>query len=106
MTEKTASDAPVWYSAEAAAGWANGYNAAFEENTRKIEELELMWLQAQKAISRFAPYLSADDADLTQDQFLRCVADRINDDLASKAKQAIDRNGIPHRWPDGSPIKG
>jgi len=26
--EKTASDAPVWYSAEAADGWANGYNAA------------------------------------------------------------------------------
>jgi hypothetical protein len=28
--EKTASDAPVWYSAEEASAWANGYNAAID----------------------------------------------------------------------------
>jgi len=27
MTEKTASDAPAWYSADEASAWADGYNA-------------------------------------------------------------------------------
>jgi hypothetical protein len=31
MSEKTASDAPVWYSAEAASAWADGFNAATEQ---------------------------------------------------------------------------
>ncbi|UVO33983.1 hypothetical protein KUL72_20950 [Bradyrhizobium arachidis] len=31
MTEKTASDAPAWYSAEEAGAWANGYNAACDD---------------------------------------------------------------------------
>jgi hypothetical protein len=31
LKEKTASDAPSWYSAEEASAWASGYNKALEE---------------------------------------------------------------------------
>lgn len=30
MAEKTASEAPVWYSADEASAWANGYNACLD----------------------------------------------------------------------------
>jgi hypothetical protein len=34
--EKTASDAPVWYTAEEAAAWAAGYNKAVYEHSGDI----------------------------------------------------------------------
>lgn len=40
MAEKTASDAPVWYSAEEASAWANGYNAAAPVKQEPVESLD------------------------------------------------------------------
>jgi hypothetical protein len=42
-------------------------------------------------------YISPDDVDLTREAFLRAVADRINDDLASKARQSVvvEREDVP-----------
>jgi hypothetical protein len=81
MAEKTASDAPVWYSAEAASGWANGYNVAVEELDREVEELRIMLRQAQRAIVRLAPYVQQGDADLNDTDFLQAVAQRITENV-------------------------
>lgn len=35
MTEKDSSDAPVWYSADCAGAWANGYNKAVEDMSKR-----------------------------------------------------------------------
>jgi hypothetical protein len=80
MAEKTASDAPVWYSAEAASGWAN-YNVAVEELDREVEELRIMLRQAQRAIVRLAPYVQQGDADLNDTDFLQAVAQRITENV-------------------------
>lgn len=39
MPDKTADDAPVWYSWEEASAWINGYNAAIRD-LKKGEEKE------------------------------------------------------------------
>lgn len=61
MTEKQASDAPVWYSAEAASGWASGYNAAVDAMSRSSagsignyspKPLEIIQTAADEVVSR------------------------------------------------------
>jgi len=45
MAEKTASEAPVWYSADEASAWANGYNACLDaqpQSPPRLSEDQIM----------------------------------------------------------------
>jgi hypothetical protein len=68
MSEKTAaSDAPVWYSAEAASAWADGFNAATEQRCSAVSaELEARLALADELMlpGGMHPYLGARKRDM------------------------------------------